>query len=59
MARRRRNIKKSVIHVEVDPVKRITGHQPWRSGAGQHQDKRGRRIRTRSAATRRAIREYQ
>lgn len=34
------------------------GHQPHRSGAGQHQDRRTNRLRTRAAQNKKAINEF-
>ncbi len=40
-------------------VKKRKGHQPHRSGGGEHQDKRTKRLRTRSEQQRRSLKEYQ
>lgn len=47
----------TTIKLDVDPTKVARGHQPHRSGAGIHQDRRTKRLRTRSAQRRAAI-EY-
>lgn len=48
--------KKGKVSIRI-PVEPFTpkGHQPHRSGAGKHLDKRTRRARTRQAANRRAM----
>lgn len=43
------------IKIEKDPTKVKRGHQPHRSGSGQHQDKRKKRNRTRQAQQRKSI----
>jgi hypothetical protein len=40
-------------------VKKRKVHQPHRSGGGEHQDKRTKRLRTRSEQQRRSLKEYQ
>jgi hypothetical protein len=39
-------------------VKKRKGHQTHRSGSGEHQDKRTKRLRTRSDQKRKALKEY-
>jgi len=48
-------LKSQTITVKVEPWKAPAGHLPHRSGNGVHKDKRTRRLRTRGAASRRAI----
>lgn len=48
---------KTKIVIEVDYSKVARGHQPRRSGAGKHIDKRTKRNRTRNSQTRKAISE--
>jgi hypothetical protein len=49
-------MKTDTIKLNVRPLWRIgKGHNPHRSGAGVHGDRRTRRVRTRGAASRRAV----
>jgi len=43
--------------IEIKEKKR-KGHQTHRSGSGEHQDKRTKRLRTRSDQKRKALKEY-
>ena len=47
----------TVLHLDLDPLKVKRGHQPYRSGAGCHADRRYRRRRTRRAVVAAAINE--
>lgn len=46
------------IKIEKDPTKVKRGHQPHRSGSGEHQDRRDRRNRTRQSQKNNAVKEY-
>jgi hypothetical protein len=46
------NAKKDTLTIVVDPTKIARGHMAHRSGAGKHGDRRLKRLRTRSTATR-------
>lgn len=49
-------MKNTTIKLNVRPIWQIgKGHNPHRSGAGTHGDRRSRRVRTRGAAARRAM----
>lgn len=49
----------SVITIHLDPLKVSKGHQPYRSGAGIHLDRRTKRHRTRCTQCRAAVREFE
>jgi len=52
----KKNTHKSVITIHSDPAKVARGHRSHKSGAGIH-DSRPKRLRTRSAAFRAAVRD--
>ena len=51
----RKDERKTTITIHVDPLKVAKGHQAHRGGAGLHNDRRTKRLRTRSAQRRAAL----
>lgn len=51
-----KKVESNVLKIEVGPV--AMGHQPHITGSGVHQDRRRKRLRTRSAQRRAAVGEY-